>query len=63
MHQLSSSAVAGGAGLLAYGVVYKRERTNYERVYGGEKQASRVEFTVQPQLSLDYTGVSAHLRF
>lgn len=62
MHQLTSSAVAGGAGLLAYGVVYKRERRNYERNYGVEK-AAKLEFTVQPQLSLDYSGVSANLRF
>lgn len=62
MHQLTSSAIAGGAGLLAYGVVYKRERRNYERNYGAEK-AAKLEFTVAPQLSLDYSGVSANLRF
>lgn len=62
MHQLSSSAIAGGAGLLAYGVVYKKERRNYARNYGVEETA-KLEFTVQPQLSLDYSGVSANLRF
>lgn len=62
MHQLSSSAIAGGAGLLTYGLVYKRERRNYEKVYGAKKTAA-LEFTVQPQLSLDYSGVSANLRF
>lgn len=62
MHQVTSSAVAGGAGLLAYGVVYKRERRNYERNYGVEK-AAKLEFTIAPQLSLDYSGVSANLRF
>ncbi len=62
MHQLTSSAVAGGAGLLAYGIVYKEERRKYERNYGVEKTA-KLEFTLQPQLSLDYSGVSANLRF
>ena len=62
MHQLSSSAIAGGAGLLAYGVVYKKERRNYARNYGVEETA-KLEFTIQPQLSLDYSGVSANLRF
>ncbi|MGH1341492.1 MAG: hypothetical protein ACRBN8_08075 [Nannocystales bacterium] len=62
MHQLTSSAIAGGAGLLTYGVTYKKERRNYERNYGVEK-AARVEFTLAPQLSMDYSGVSANLRF
>lgn len=62
MHHLSSSAIAGGAGLLAYGVVYKKERRRLEREYGVEKTAA-LEFTVQPTLSFDYTGVSANLRF
>ena len=62
MHQLTSAAVAGGAGLLAYGVVYKRERRNYEKVFGGTPVA-KLEFRVQPELSLNYTGVSANLRF
>lgn len=62
MHQLSSSAIAGGAGLLAYGIVYKKERRNYARNHGVETTA-KLKFTVQPQLSLDYSGVSANLRF
>ncbi|MBV1860099.1 MAG: hypothetical protein KUG77_16925, partial [Nannocystaceae bacterium] len=62
MHQLSSSAIAGGAGMFAYGLVYKRERRNLERNYGAEKVA-KLEFTVAPRLSLDYSGVSANLRF
>ena len=62
MHQLSSSGIAAGAGLLAYGVVYKRDRKNYEKNFGAEPVA-KLEFSMQPQLSLDYTGVSASLRF
>lgn len=62
MHQLTSAAVAGGAGLLAYGVVYKRERKNYEKNFGAAPVA-KLEFRVQPELSLNYTGVSANLRF
>jgi len=62
MHQLTSAAVAGGAGLLAYGVVYKRERKNYEKNFGATPVA-KLEFRVQPQLSFNYTGVSANLRF
>ena len=62
MQQLTSSAIAGGAGLLAYGVVYKRERRNYQKNFGAEPVA-RMEFSVQPQLSLGYTGVAANLRF
>jgi len=62
MHQLSSAAVAGGAGLLAYGVVYKRERKNYEKNFGAQP-ATALEFSVAPQLALNYTGVSAQLRW
>lgn len=62
MHQLTSSAIAGGAGLLAYGVVYKRERRTYQKNFGAEPVA-RLEFSVQPQLSLGYTGIAANLRF
>ncbi len=62
MHQLTSTVVAAGGGLLAYGVVYKRTRKQLENVYGVEKTA-KLELSVQPQLSLDYTGVSAALRF
>ncbi len=62
MHQLTSSAIAAGGGLLAYGVVYKRTRKQLENVYGA-KETTKLEFSVQPQLSLDYTGVSAALRF
>ncbi len=62
MHQLTSTGIAAGAGLLAYGVVYKRDRANYARNFGAPPIA-KLEFSVQPQLSLDYTGVSANLRF
>ncbi|MEM6296818.1 MAG: hypothetical protein AAGA54_36465 [Myxococcota bacterium] len=61
MHQLSSSAIAAGGGLLAYGVVYKRERANLEKLQGDT--AAKLELHVTPQLSLDYTGVTAQLRF
>ncbi len=61
MHQLTSSAVAAGGGLLAYGVVYKRERAALEKRQGDT--AAKLEFHVTPQLSLDYTGVTAQLRF
>ncbi len=61
-HQITSAGVAGGAGLLAYGIVYKRERRNLEKKYDIEKQA-QLEFRVEPQLSFNHTGVAATLRF
>ncbi len=61
-HQITSAGVAGGAGLLAYGIVYKRERRNLEKKYDLEKQA-QLEFRVEPQLSFNHTGVAATLRF
>ncbi|MEZ4382625.1 MAG: hypothetical protein R3A79_14905 [Nannocystaceae bacterium] len=61
-HQLTASSAAAGAGLLTYGLVYKRERETIRTVYGLDK-ASALEFTVQPQLALTYTGAAATLRF
>ncbi|MCA9657821.1 MAG: hypothetical protein KC486_05715 [Myxococcales bacterium] len=61
-HQLTASSIAAGAGLLTYGVAYKRERETIRTVYGLDKQTS-FEFSVQPQLALTYTGAAATLRF
>jgi len=62
MHQLTSSAIGAGAGMLTYGLVYKSERKTIQKVYGHEERAT-LELSVQPQLSLSYTGASAALRF
>jgi len=62
MHQLTSSAIGAGAGMLTYGLVYKSERKTIQKVYGREETAT-LEFSVQPQLALSYTGASAVLRF
>lgn len=62
MHQLTSSAIGAGAGMLTYGLVYKSERQTIQKVYGRESTTA-FEFSVQPQLALSYTGASAVLRF
>lgn len=60
LHQLTSASVAGGAAMLAYGVVYKRERKAMEKKYTG---TTALEFSMAPQVSLNYTGLNAQLRF
>lgn len=62
MHQLTSSAIGAGAGMLTYGLVYKSERKTIQEVYG-RGSTTAFEFSVQPQLALSYTGASAVLRF
>lgn len=59
-HQLTSASVGLGAGLLAYGVSYGKNRKKYEKGQGGQ---ARLELEIAPQLSLHHTGVSATLRF
>lgn len=62
LHQVTSASVAGGAAMLAYGVVYKRERKRLEKLQGGGS-ATTLELSLQPQVSLNYTGLNARLRF
>ncbi|MBL4685237.1 MAG: hypothetical protein JKY37_11650 [Nannocystaceae bacterium] len=61
-HQVSSAAVAGGAGLLSYGITYKKERSRLEKLNGRQAQ-TKFEFRVEPALARTYTGVSTTLRF
>ncbi|MCA9710814.1 MAG: hypothetical protein KDK70_33540, partial [Myxococcales bacterium] len=59
--QITSAGIGAGAGLLAYGVAYKKNRDKYLEGKGGEQ--ARLEFSVAPSLSLHHTGVTASLRF
>ena len=59
-HQLTSGAIAGGAGLLTYGLVYKKERRRLEKML---EPKPALEVTVAPEVSFNYTGVNATLRF
>ena len=56
--QLASMAIAAGAGLLAYGVYYRKDRAAKERLY-----FSPDAVTVSPSVSRSFTGLSLSGRF
>lgn len=58
--QLSAASIQGGAGLLGYGLAYKKMRTNEE---GRRKAAGLAELKLAPQLGWDYSGLSLVGRF
>jgi hypothetical protein len=58
--QLTSASISGGAGLLAYGLGYKKGRTAEE---GRRKAAGLASLKLTPQLGLDYSGLALTGRF
>ncbi len=56
--QLGSSAIAAGAGLLAYGIVYRKDRAAKERLYFRPEQVR-----LGPSFSRQFTGLSLSGRF
>ena len=60
MAQVSASSISAGAGMLAYGLSYKKHRTTEE---GRRMAAGLAELRLAPQLGWDYTGLSLTGRF
>jgi hypothetical protein len=58
--QLSSAGIAAGAGLLAYGLAYKKAFTNEG---SRRKAAGLADVRLAPQLGWNYTGLSVSGRF
>ena len=58
--QLTSASISGGAGLLAYGLGYKKGRTAEE---SRRKAAGLASLKLTPQLGLDYSGLALTGRF
>jgi len=56
--QLASSAITAGAGLLAYGVVYNRDRVAKERLFFRPEQVK-----LSPSLTRNFAGLSLTGRF
>jgi hypothetical protein len=60
--QFTSSVVAAGGGVLAYGIANRKWKKRYYKDYKEEKP-EKVSFQFAPQVGLDYTGMHAALRF
>jgi hypothetical protein len=60
MAQLSAASIQGGAGMLGYGLAYKKARTTED---GRRKAAGLARMKLAPQLGWNYTGLSLVGRF
>ncbi|MCX4243050.1 hypothetical protein [Paraliomyxa miuraensis] len=58
--QLSAASIQGGAGMLSYGLTYKKHRKSQDDL---RKAAGIAQLRLAPQLGWDYTGLSLNGRF